>query len=150
MPARCARIVVIIVAGFAPMCVDAQSPAELIAQADQLGDRSEWRNAGPFYAKAEAEYHRTGDARNELYAKLGRLHRDLEDGSYRLSPCRGRKRLLANPLTQNDPLLQIRGLALLGNIDLNTNTAAAAEDWNKVLAIAPEVGRPEMGEPGKG
>ena len=49
-------------------------------------------------------------------------------------------KLLANPVSQSDPLLQIRGLALLGNIDLNTNTAAAAEDWNKVLAIARKIG----------
>ena len=138
-PARCARFLVIVVAGFAPMCVDAQSPAELMANADQLGDRSDWRNAGPLYAKAEAEFHRTGDARNELYAKLGRLHRDLEDGSYKTVRAEV-LRLLANPLTQSDPLLQIRALALLGNIDLNTNTAAAAEDWNKVLAIARKVG----------
>src|ERR1700756_1424549 len=82
-PAHAARILVMFVAGLAPMCVDAQSPSELMANADQLGDRSDWRNAGPLYAKAEAEFHRTGDARNELYAKLGRLHRDLEDGSYK-------------------------------------------------------------------
>jgi CHAT domain-containing protein/TPR repeat protein len=138
-PARCARFLVIVVAGFAPMCVDAQSPAELMAKADQLGDRSDWRHAGPLYAKAEAEFHRTGDARNELYAKLGRLHRDLEDGSYKTVRAEV-LRLLANPLTQSDPLLQIRALALLGNIDLNTNTAAAAEDWNKVLAIARKIG----------
>ena len=121
------------------MCVNAQSANELMTRADQLGDRSDWHNAGPLYAKAEAEYHRSGDARNELYAKLGRLHRDLEDGSYRTVRAEVLK-LLANPLSQSDPLLQIRGLALLGNIDLNTNTAAAAEDWNKVLAIARKVG----------
>jgi tetratricopeptide (TPR) repeat protein len=34
----------------------------------------------------------------------------------------------------------IRRLALLGNIDLNTNTAAAAEDWNEILAIASRTG----------
>src|SRR6185312_10805344 len=120
------QMLIIAVAGLAPMCVDAQSPSELMAKADQLGDRSDWRNAAPLYAKAEAEFHRTGDARNELYAKLGRLHRDLEDGSYKTVRAEV-LRLLANPLTQSDPLLQIRGLALLGNIDLNTNTAAAAE-----------------------
>ncbi|HTU45374.1 MAG TPA: CHAT domain-containing protein [Bryobacteraceae bacterium] len=121
------------------MCVQAQSPAELMAKADQLGDRSDWRNAAPLYAKAAAEFHRTGDARNELYAKLGLLHRDLEDGSYKAVRAEV-LRLLANPLSQSDPLLQIRSLSLLGNIDLNTNTAAAGEDWNKVLAIAKGIG----------
>ena len=58
-PARCARFLVIIAGRrFAPMCVDAQSPAEFMAHADHLGDRSDWHNAGPLYAKAEAEFHR--------------------------------------------------------------------------------------------
>ena len=40
----CSVRLVIVVAGFlAPMCVDAQSPAELMANADQLGDRSGWQ-----------------------------------------------------------------------------------------------------------
>ena len=143
-PVRCisgprAQIVALIVSGIVPMCVNAQTPAELIAQADKFGDRSEWQKAGPLYAKAEAEYHRTGDARNEMYAKLGRLHRDLENGSY--SSVRAEVvNALAIPVAQNDPALRIRGLALLGNIDLNTNTAAAAEDWNEVLAIASRTG----------
>ncbi len=143
-PVRCvsrphAQIVALIVSGIVPMYVNAQTPAELVAQADQFGDRSDWQNAGPLYAKAEAEYHRTGDARNEMYAKLGRLHRDLENGSY--SSVRADVvNALAMPVAQNDPALRIRGLALLGNIDLNTNTAAAAEDWNEVLAIASRTG----------
>src|ERR1700755_2422809 len=83
-PARCFQFLVILVDGFVPMCVDAQSPAELMANADQLGDRSDWRNAGPLYAKAEAEFHRTGDARNDLHAKLGRPQRDREGGAVSL------------------------------------------------------------------
>ena len=64
--ARCGQLVVIVVIGIAPMCVNAQSVNELVTRADQLGDRSDWHNAGPLYAKAEAEFHRLGDARNEL------------------------------------------------------------------------------------
>ena len=33
--------------------------------------------------------------------------------------------MLADPVVQSDPLLRIRGLALLGAIDLNLNSAAA-------------------------
>ena len=108
-PVRClsiphARIVALIVSGIAPVCVNAQTPAELIAQADQFADQSDWQKAGPLYAKAEAEYHRTGDTRNELYAKLGRLHRDLEKGSY--STVRTEVvNALAIPVAQNDPAL---------------------------------------------
>jgi hypothetical protein len=106
-----AQIVALIVSGIVPMCVNAQTPAELVAQADQFGDRSDSQNAGPLYAKAEAEYRRTGDARNEMYAKLGRLHRDLENGSY--SSVRAEvANALAMPVAQNDPALRSRGLGI--------------------------------------
>ena len=100
---RCAQLLVIFAIGTVPMCVKAQSANELMTRADQLGDRSDWHNAGPLYAKAEAEYHRSGDARNELYAKLGQLHRDLEDGSYRTVQAKV-KTSHFNPLSQSDPL----------------------------------------------
>src|SRR5438445_124715 len=76
------RIVAVIFSVLAPMCVQAQSAAELLAQADHFGDQSDWYDAGQLYARAEAEFHKTGDSRNELYAKFGRLHREIENGSY--------------------------------------------------------------------
>ena len=77
------RITAVILSVLSTLSAYGQSPAELILQADQLGERSDWRKAGPLFAKAEAEYRAKGDVRNELYAKLGRLHRDLRDGLYR-------------------------------------------------------------------
>ena len=133
------RITAVIVAGLSTLSAYAQSPDELVMQADQLGERSDWRSAGPLFAKAEAEYRAKGDVRNELYAKLGRLHRDLRDGSYKAVRVEVVK-LLANPVALIDPALRIRGLALLGNIDLNINTAAALDDWTEVLAIAKQSG----------
>lgn len=136
------HIAVVVASGIFPMCVQAQSPTELVAQADHLATLSNWRNAGPLYEKAELGFHAAGDLRNELYAKFGRLHRDIENGSYR-SVRIEIVRTLGNPVVQNDPVLKIRGLALLGNIDLNTNTAAAIADWKEVLAIAKKVGDPK-------
>src|SRR5882757_413043 len=129
----------IIAAGLSALCVYAQSPTELLAQADRLGDRSDWRSAGPLYAKAEAAYRSSGDVRNELYARIGRLHRDLADGSYRTVRAEVVK-VLANPVAQNDIPLRIHVLALLGNIDLNIDTAAALVDWNQILALAKKSG----------
>lgn len=120
-------------------CVQAQTPAELVAHADQLAERSDWHDAGPLYEKAEVAYRKTGDTKNELYAKFGRLHRDLADGSYRAVRAETVK-TLANPAVQSDPQLQIRGLALLGNIDLNSDTAAALQDWTEVRSIASKIG----------
>jgi hypothetical protein len=87
-----------------------------------FADQGNWYSAGPLYAKAETEYHRTGDARNELYAKFGRLHRDVESGSYRTVRAEVTN-ALGSPAAQADLLLRILGLALLGSIDLNTTTS---------------------------
>lgn len=136
--ARTGCTVMLIAAGLSPWCVHAQTAPELLSQADRLADQSNWHSAGPLYAKAEAQYRRAGDLRNELYAKFGCLHREVEEGSYRTVRAEVLKALVS-PAAQNDPSLRIRGLALLGNIDLNTNTAAAIEDWNEVLAIAKRI-----------
>ena len=72
---------VLINPGFAPICAHDQTAADLLSQADHFAHQGDWYDAGPLYAKAEAEFRRTGDNRNELYAKFGRLHRDVESGS---------------------------------------------------------------------
>ena len=119
--------------------VHAQSAPELLAQADKLADQGNWFRAGPLYARAEAGFHKRGDTRNELYARFGRLHRNVEEGSYRAVRIEA-ARLLAEPTVENDSQLRIRGLALLGAIDLNLDTAAALDDWTQVRAIAAKSG----------
>ncbi len=131
-------IAVVILSTWLQIPVHAQSPTEVLAQADQFADQGNWYAAGPLYAKAESGFRRDGDSRNELYAKFGRLHRDVEAGSYRNVRAEIVK-ALGTVTAKDDALLQIRGLALLGNIDLNTNTAAALEDWNRVLAISKKI-----------
>src|SRR6516162_1240670 len=60
-----------------------QSPRDQLAEADRLADQGNWSKARPIYASAEAQFHRIGDRGGELHAKLGRLHGDVEAGSYR-------------------------------------------------------------------
>ena len=138
MAVRNVGMFVLILPGFAPICANAQTAADLLSQADHFAHQGDWYDAGPLYAKAEAEFRRTGDNRNELYAKFGRLHRDVESGSYRTVRAEVVK-ALGSPAVQVDPLLRIRGLALLGSIDLNIDTAAAVNDWNQVLSIAKTI-----------
>jgi CHAT domain-containing protein len=140
-PPHCLRnwLQAIIAASLSALFVYAQSPTDLLAQADRLGDKSDWRNAGPLYAKAEAAFRTTGDVRNELYAKVGRLHRDVEQGSYKAVRAEV-VQVLAHAIAQSDVALRIHALALLGNIDLNTDTAAALDDWSQVLALAKKSG----------
>jgi hypothetical protein len=117
----------------------AQAPSELLSEADRLADQGNWFRAAPLYAKAEKEFQRAGDRRNELYAKFGRLHGDTEAGLYRAT--RAQVVLdLTDPLVEGDPQLKIHALALLGTIDLNLDTAAAGDDWRKLLAVATAAG----------
>src|SRR5579884_584993 len=116
-----------------------QTSDDPVAQADRLADQGNWSAAGPLYARAETAFHANGDLRNEIYAKLGRLHRDEEAGSYRAVRAEA-TRILNSPIVQNDPALQIRALSLIGTIDLNLNTAAAREDWTRVREIAARIG----------
>ena len=116
-----------------------QTATDLLVQADGLADQGVWSKARPIYADAEAEFQRLGDHRNQLQAKLGRLRGDVQAGSY-TSTREKVVRVLDDPNVQNDPQLKIRALALLGNIDLNLNTAAAQEDWKAVLDVATAAG----------
>jgi CHAT domain-containing protein len=122
-----------------PVRSRAQSSTDLLAQADRIADQGNWRAAAPLYTRAEAAFHNSGDLRNEIHAKIGLLHRDEEEGSYRAVRAEG-VRLLGSPAVQNDPMLHIRTLALIGAIDLNLNTVAALQDWTQVRAIASNIG----------
>ncbi len=56
--------------GSASNALNAQSPVELLAQADRLADQGNWAKARPIYAAAESEFRRLGDRRNMLLAEL--------------------------------------------------------------------------------
>jgi CHAT domain-containing protein len=116
----------------------AQNAADLLARADGFANQGNWFKAASLYAEAEVAFHKTGDTRHALYAKFGRLHRDVESGAYRAVHDEV-SRDLANPAVIADPLLRIRALSLLGNIDLNIDTRAGIEDWQEVLTIATSI-----------
>src|ERR1700743_815286 len=63
--------------------VFAQNAADLLAKADGCATHRNWDKAAPLYGEAEAAFRKSGDTRNALYAKFGRLHRDVESGAYR-------------------------------------------------------------------
>ena len=122
-----------------PLLMSAESAQELLARADRLADQGNWSGAAPFYIRAEAEFHKSGDKRNEIYSRFGRLHQTVEAGSYRAVRTETMQ-MLADPVVQSDPLLRVRGLALLGAIDLNLNSAAALQDWTQMRTIAATIG----------
>jgi len=120
----------------------AADPGALLIEADRLAELGNWVKARLLYAQAEQEFHSRGDVRHELYAKFGRLHRDIETGSY-AAVGEEIEKDLQNPAVQSDPGLHIRALSLKGFIDLNTNTAAAQDDFSQVLALAKSINDPK-------
>lgn len=129
---------VLILCSVTAQSASAQDPAALLAKADAFAHQGNWYKAAPLYADAESAFQRKGDLRNALYAKFGRLHRDVERGAYRAVHAEVSHDLL-NPSVAGDPLLKIRALALLGNIDLNVDTRAGVEDWQEVLTVATKI-----------
>ena len=58
------------------------NPKRLIEKADRLAWLYNWYLAGPLYAEAEKLYEQSGDSRNALYAKIGRLRSEWETMSF--------------------------------------------------------------------
>ena len=81
----------------------AQTPSELLSQADRLAEQGNWYKAAPLYAKAEKEFERAGDRRNELYARFGRLHWEAESGSYRATRPGQVMRDITDSVVESDP-----------------------------------------------
>lgn len=113
----------------------AQSADQLLRQAEQLADQGDRYRAQPLFEKAEEQFRATGNTRQELYAKIGRLHAESDQGNYE-SIKEQVERDLASPIVQRDPQLKIQALSLLGVIDLNIDTPAASSDWKEVLRTA--------------
>src|SRR5260370_27755616 len=117
----------------------AADPGALLSQGDPYAAVGSCGKAGPLYAEAELEFNARDDARREMYAKFGRLRRDVETGSY-FAVQEEVGRDLVKTVVQNDPALKIRGLALKGIIDLNVNTAAAQDDFSQIQSMAKAIG----------
>src|SRR5277367_3264106 len=83
----------------------AADATSLLREADKYADAGNWVAARDLYAQAEQAFRASGDARNELYAKFGRMHRDVEAGSYS-TVSREIQADLAKPTVQNDPALK--------------------------------------------
>ena len=59
----------------------AEDTKRLLAEADRLAWLGNSDKAGPLYAKAEELFDSVGDSRNALYAKVGRLHTQMQANS---------------------------------------------------------------------
>ena len=93
--------------------LDSSDPQALLAEANRFYWLNNWPKAGPLYAKAETLFEQQGDARNELYAKVGWLRSEAETMSFvELSRFLGDQ--LNTPLVRNDAELRLWCLAAKG------------------------------------
>src|SRR5215472_11487412 len=92
---------------------DSLGPQALLVEANRFYWLNNGPKAGPLYSKAEALFAQRGDARNELYAKIGRLRSESETMSFvDLSRFLGDQ--LNNPVVRNDAELRLWCLAAKG------------------------------------
>lgn len=106
-----------------------------LRDADRLADFYNWADAGPLYGQAEKIFSESGQARNALLAKLGRMRGSMETFSL---PALSDEFavLLKSDAVQNDPVLKLRCLMDKGDVDGEINARLAVSEWNQVQAIA--------------
>ena len=114
-------------------------PQVLLAEADRLYWLNNGPKAGPLYAKAESLFASRGDARNELYAKIGHLRSEAETMSF-VDLSRFLNDQLQNPIMRNDPRLRLWCLAAKGYTDIEIDNRAEKQDWLEAQQIAKGLG----------
>lgn len=137
---RCALIAVVAV-----LVVDslafAQSTPNLTARlqdADRRAWLTDWYGALPLYQQAEKDALLAGDRRNAMYARFGRLRGTMQtlslaDVSEQIATA------LDTPIAKSDAQLQLRGLTVKGDVDLEWDVQAAQHDWEQVRQLAKEL-----------
>ena len=114
-------------------------PQALLSSADHFY----WLNNGPaatrLYARAEKLFSERGDARNELYAKVGRLRSEAETMSF-VDLSRFLNEQLQNPIVQTDKRLRLWCLIAKGYTDIEIDYRATKRDWLEAQEIANELG----------
>jgi CHAT domain-containing protein len=107
----------------------------LLREADRLADFYNWADAAPLYERAERALSLTGDFRDALAAKLGRMRASME--TYSLPALSDEfAALLKSSQVQGDAELKLRCLMAKGDVDGEINARLAESEWNEVQAIA--------------
>jgi hypothetical protein len=115
------------------------NPQELLAEANRLFWLNNGPKAAPLYAKAENLFANSGDARNALYAKVGRLRSNAETMSFvELSQFLNEQ--IQRPLVRDDPSLHLWCLIAKGYTDIEIDYRASKRDWLEVQDIAKSLG----------
>jgi len=110
-------------------------PQKLLAQANRLSWLFNEPKAEPLYARAEELFKAQGDARNEIYARVGRIRAQSETMSFE-----NVSRMIGNELEQpaagTDLELRLWCLAQKGYTDIEINITSAKKAWLDARALA--------------
>jgi CHAT domain-containing protein/tetratricopeptide (TPR) repeat protein len=139
-PAACRLFTIILGIGILVLLVLPASSREtdlnlLFEKADHFFMLYDYWSAQPLYAQAEALCARTGDKRNELYAKISQYPADpgalsLPDMSRYLD------KALRDPLVMNDRRLRLRCLIVKGTLNSYFDVPSAEHIWREVQQLA--------------
>jgi len=120
------------------------NPELVLAEANRLAWLSNWAKAEPVYASAEELYRRSGDRRNEVYARVGRILAETEHMRY-VDASEMLSQQLEEPVTKNDAELRLWCLVAKGYVDLEINSASSKQAWIEAQRIAKTIGERRWG-----
>ena len=124
-------------------------PVSLLGEADRLYWLNNGPKAAPLFARAERLFADRGDARNELYAKVGRLRSEAETMSF-VELSRFIDEQLQNPIVRGDAKLRLWCLIAKGYTDIEIDHRAAKRDWLEAQEIAKNLGDDRAIDQGRG
>jgi len=122
-----------------PSQIDSSTPEALLAEANRLSWLFNWPKAGPLYARAEELFKKNGDARNEIYARVGRIRAQSETMSY-VDVSQMIQTELNSAAAKTDSRLRLWCLVQKGYTDLEIGTTEAKRDWLEARSIAQALG----------
>lgn len=114
-------------------------PVSLLGEAKRLYWLNNGPKAAPLFAGAERLFADRGDARNELYAKVGHLRSGAETMSF-VELSRFVDEQLQNPIVRGDAKLRLWCLIAKGYTDIEIDYRAAKRDWLEAQEIARSLG----------
>ncbi len=114
-------------------------PVSLLGEAKRLYWLNNGPKAAPLFARAEMLFADRGDARNELYAKVGHLRSEAETMSF-VELSRFIDEQLQNPIVRGDDKLRLWCLIAKGYTDIEVDYRAAKRDWLGAQEIARNLG----------
>jgi CHAT domain-containing protein len=114
-------------------------PVSLLGEANRLYWLNNGPKAAPLFARAELLFADRGDARNELYARVGRLRSEAETMSF-VELSRFIDEQLQNPIVLGDAKLRLWCLIAKGYTDIEIDHRAAKRDWLEAQGIARNLG----------